>query len=69
MTNNDWEKIKNIEERFELPKEFIPIHKAYGSKMFVCPICFSLLDEVTDNICPSCHRKMAWNKVKDGEQE
>lgn len=69
MTNDDWEKVKNLEERYELPKEFIPHRKSYGSKEYVCPVCLSLLDEVTDSVCPSCGRKMAWSKVKDGEQE
>ena len=69
MNNADWEKVKNIEERLELPKEFIPCRKDFGSKQYVCPICLSLLDEATDNVCPSCGREMAWQKVQDGEQE
>ena len=69
MTNDDWEQVKNLEERLELPKEFIPRRKCYGNKKYVCPVCCSLLNEVTDNVCPSCHREMAWDKVKDGEQE
>lgn len=66
MTNNDWKKIKNIEEKFELPREFIPLRKSYGSKRYVCPVCLSLLNEVTDSICLSCGREMAWKKTKDG---
>ena len=69
MTNDDWEKVKNLEERLELPKEFIPKRKSYGSKEYVCPICLSLLNEATDSVCPSCCREMAWHKVKRGEQE
>lgn len=69
MTNDDWEKSKNLEERLELPKEFIPKCKSYGSKEYVCPICLSLLNEVTDNVCPSCGSEMAWGKVKDGKKE
>ena len=69
MANDDWEKVKNLEERYELPKEFIPHRKSYGSKEYVCPVCLSLLDEVTDSVCPSCSREMTWSKIKDGEQE
>ena len=69
MTNDDWEKVKNLEERLELPKEFIPRRKSYGSNEYVCPICSSLLNEVTDSVCSLCGREMAWSKVKDGEQE
>ena len=68
MTNDDWEKVKNLEERLELPKEFIPYRKSYGSKKYVCPVCCSLLNEVTDSVCPACRREMAWDNVKDGEQ-
>lgn len=49
------------------PKEFIPRRKSYGSKEYVCPVCLSLLNEVTDSVCPSCGREMAWDKVKDDE--
>lgn len=69
MTNDDWEKVKNLEERLELPKEFVPKHKSFGSKEYVCPICSSLLNEVTDSVCPLCCREMVWDKVKGGEQE
>lgn len=69
MTNDDWEKIKNLEERLELPKDFIPRTKSFGSKQYVCPVCLSLLDEVTDSVCPVCYRKMAWDKLKDGKHE
>ena len=53
----------------ELPKEFIPRQKNFGSKQYVCPICLSLLDEVTDKVCPSCGEEMAWDKIKDGERK
>lgn len=69
MTNDDWEEIKNLELRLEPPREFIPHRMSYGSKRYVCPVCLSLLNEVTDSVCPSCCREMAWDKVKDGEQE
>lgn len=65
MSNDDWETVKNIEEKLELPKDFIPCPKSVGSKEYICPVCLSLLNEVTDNVCPSCGREMAWQKVKD----
>lgn len=69
MTNDDWEKVKNLEERLELPKYFIPRPKSFGSKQYVCPVCHALLDEVTDSVCPVCCREMSWDKVKAGERE
>lgn len=57
--------VKEIGGRFAVE----PRQKNFGSKQYVCPICLSLLDEVTDKVCPSCGEEMAWDKIKDGENK
>ena len=45
----------------------IPVRKCYGSKEWVCSECGSLLNEVDDVICSSCHRKILWSNTKKEE--
>lgn len=54
-----------------LLKEQEPVIPGYSlmGKHFICPNCSLVLDEIRDYYCPSCGKKIAWDKTDSEEYD